>query len=126
MKEIRKINDPIKLSLDFMGFDGYLMGAKYLWDELATELLSGCDEKGDFTLSKSLRKKILSERKDTIPRHSFNVRQTDRKLKVEIICYKPDQRDEPHYFTPKEYVTLGRPNELELEVTRAYRVSKKS
>jgi hypothetical protein len=120
-----------KLNLDFISFEGYLMDGEYLWDEPAKEIIKICDEEGKFEVDKRLRKEIKKQRINVIREENMpNLRCTSRNIKVKLICYKPisdnerERFEHPVYFTPKEYIALGRPEIIEEEVTRRYSPSK--
>jgi hypothetical protein len=131
-KSITKESEPFMLSLDFIAFDGYIMDCEYLWDKPAEEIINICDEEGNFKIDNQLKEEIKKSRTaERIPGSPKpNLRCTSRDIKVKIICYKPitpnqSERDaHPVYFTPREYILLGRPKVIEERVVRRYQPSK--
>ncbi|MEK6913045.1 MAG: hypothetical protein AABW47_00030 [Nanoarchaeota archaeon] len=121
-----------KLSLDWIHFDGNLIGGVFLWEDLAEEIIQRCDEEGNFKLDYELRKKIKQYRENGVRKQFLPVIGSGkRKVKVNQIAYRNvnSQEDmkkrEIVCFTPREYIALGRPKIIEEEITRKYSASKK-
>jgi hypothetical protein len=128
---LRNEHELNKLSLDWIHFDGNLMGSVFLWGDLAEEIIQGCDEEGNFKLDDELRKKIKQYRENGVRKQLLPViGDVKGKVKVNHIAYikvnsqEHMEKKEIICFTPREYIALGRPKIIEEEITRKYSASK--